>query len=48
MVTSAKMVSFRGISGDLPEPILLGMGSDILSQVVLSVDYSRQIVMITK
>jgi len=48
MVTSAKMVSFKGISGDLPEPILLGMGSDILSQVVLSVDYSRQIVIISK
>ena len=48
MVTSAKKVSFRGISGDLPEPILIGMGSDILSQVILSVDYLRQIVMISK
>lgn len=48
MVTSAKMVSFRGISGDLPEPILLGLGSDILSQVVLTVDYLRQIVIISK
>jgi predicted aspartyl protease len=47
-VSSAKKVSFKGISGDLPEPILLGIGSDILSQVVLSVDYSKQIVMITK
>ncbi|NIM97106.1 MAG: hypothetical protein GTO24_03155, partial [candidate division Zixibacteria bacterium] len=47
-VTSAKKVSFRGISGDLPEPILLGIGSDILSQVVLSVDYSKQIVIISK
>lgn len=47
-VTSAKKVSFRGISGDLPEPILLGIGSDILSQVVLSVDYLKQIVIISK
>jgi len=48
MVTSAKKVSFRGISGGLPEPILLGIGSDILSQVVLSVDYSKQIVIISR
>jgi len=47
-VASAKKVSFRGISDDLAEPILLGIGSDILSQVVLSVDYSKQIVMISK
>jgi predicted aspartyl protease len=47
-VASAKKVSFRGMSDDFAEPILFGVGSDLLSQVVLSVDYSKQIVMISK
>ncbi len=46
-VASAKKVSFKGMSDDFAEPILLGIGSDILSQVILSVDYSKQIVMIS-
>ncbi len=47
-VASAKKVSFRGMSDDFAEPILLGIGSDILSQLVLSVDYSKRIVMISE
>lgn len=47
-VRSAKEVSFKGISQGLPEPIMLGVGSDVLSQVVLSVDYAQQIVMLTR
>jgi hypothetical protein len=38
-VANAKAVDFSGISGDLEEPILVGAGSDILSKVVLTVDY---------
>jgi predicted aspartyl protease len=40
-VPSARQDSFKGISEGLPEPILIGIGSDILSQVVFTVDYSR-------
>ena len=45
-VTSAKGVSFRGLSSGLPEPIRLGVGSDILSQVVLTVDYPGRVVVV--
>lgn len=34
--------SFAGISQGLPEPILLGIGSDILAQTVFTVDYPGQ------
>ena len=47
-VPSAKQVDFKGLSEGLPEPILLGVGSDILSQVVLTVDYSGQVMKIAK
>ena len=47
-VPSAKEVNFKGISQELPQPILLGIGSDILSQVVMSVDYSQQILAISR
>lgn len=47
-VPSAKEVSFKRISEGLPKPMMLGIGSDIVSQVVLSVDYPRQLVMIGK
>ena len=38
-VPSAKEVGFGAISAGLPEPIVVGVGSDILSGLVLSVDY---------
>jgi hypothetical protein len=41
-VPCAKVASFRGISQGYPEPILVGIGADILSRVVLSVDYPRR------
>ena len=47
-VPSARPDSFKGISEGLPGPILVGIGSDILSQVVLTVDYSRQIVKVAR
>lgn len=45
-VKSAKVLSLAGLSRGYPEPILLGIGSDIISQMVLSVDYQRKIVRI--
>lgn len=47
-VNSAKMLSLHGLSREYAEPVLLGIGSDILSQVVLSVDYRRNVVRISK
>lgn len=38
-VPSAKVVSLRGISRGLDRPILVGVGSDILSQLVWTLDY---------
>ena len=45
-VRSAKVSSFRGISKRLPEPILLGVGSDFLSGVLFSCDYPGQAVIL--
>jgi len=39
LVSSAKRVSFSGISQDLPEPIAVGIGSDVLARLLLTVDY---------
>lgn len=47
-VASAKEVSFKGISQTLPEPIMLSVGSDILSQVILTVDYPQRVVVISR
>jgi predicted aspartyl protease len=47
-VPSAKAVSFAGISGGLPQNIIAGIGSDILSSVVLTVDYQRKQVLINR
>lgn len=47
-VKSAKVLSLQGLSKGYTEPILLGIGSDILSQLVLSVDYQRNIVRISR
>lgn len=38
-VPSAKLVDQTGIDPDLPEPIMAGLGSDILSKFVWTVDY---------
>lgn len=45
-VRSAKLVGFGGISDGLPEPIHVGIGVDVLSQMVLTVDYRRELVAI--
>lgn len=45
---NAKPLGFKGISQGLPQPILLGIGSDILSQFVWTVDYTRQLFAIAK
>lgn len=44
----SKALGFKGISEGLPQPILLSIGSDILSQFVWSVDYSQHLFMIHK
>jgi hypothetical protein len=45
-VPSAKGVGFGGISHGLDAPILVAIGSDILKQVVLTVDVDRAAVFI--
>ncbi|MFQ5605487.1 MAG: hypothetical protein ACE5HS_19635 [bacterium] len=47
-VASAKVKSFQGISKGLPQPIQLGLGSDILSKFVLTVDYPQNIVLLNR
>ncbi len=47
-VRAAKELSFQGLSRQLPEPIMLGIGSDLLSKVVLTVDYPRQAVLLSR
>lgn len=47
-VANAKVKSFKGISKGYPEPIMLGLGSDIISKFVLSVDYGAEKVIISK
>jgi hypothetical protein len=38
-VPSAREDNFAGISKDLPSPVLIGVGSDVLPQVVMTIDY---------
>jgi hypothetical protein len=45
-VPHAKKVSFSGISRGLANPILVGVGSDVLSQMVFTVDYRGQVLII--
>jgi len=45
-VPSAKSKSFQGISEGLPKLIRLGIGSDILSQLLLTVDYNKGLVIV--
>jgi len=48
VVPSAKGVGFGGISEGLDEPILVGIGSDILKEIVLTVDVDRGSVFIQR
>jgi hypothetical protein len=45
-VECAKVANFQAISEGYPRPILVGIGADILSRIVLTVDYSRKKVFI--
>jgi len=45
-VPSAKEVDQTGIDPDLPEPILVGVGSDVLSRFVWTVDYDAGVLWI--
>lgn len=46
MIPSAKLSSLRGISRGLPEPILVGVGSDVLSRMIWTIDYQGGIVIL--
>lgn len=46
--SSAKPVGFRGISRGLDRSITIGMGSDMLKDVLMTVDYHRGVVMLMK
>ncbi len=45
-VACAKVANFKAISKGYPEPILVGIGADILSRIVLTVDYPQKKVFI--
>ncbi|MCP4662671.1 MAG: hypothetical protein GY856_45330 [bacterium] len=45
-VPSAKESNLRGISEGLSRPVLVGVGIDLLSQLLFSVDYSQRIVIL--
>lgn len=45
-VECAKVADFKAISEGYPKPILVGIGADILSRIVLTVDYPRRRVLI--
>jgi hypothetical protein len=45
-VECAKVADFKAISEGYPKPILVGIGADILSQIILTVDYPRKKVLI--
>ena len=47
-VPSAKLVVLRGIDRELPEPILVGVGSDVLRQVVWTVDHIHGVVLLQR
>ncbi len=46
MISSAKATKFDGISEGLPEKIQLSIGSDILSELLLTVDYNERVMMV--
>ncbi len=41
-VSSAKEVSFSALGQGLPEPVVVGVGSDVLSRLLLTVDYGQR------
>jgi len=45
-IPAAKTVSFRQISSGLPEPIVLGLGVDVLASRAFTVDYAAGVVLI--
>lgn len=45
-VPAAKATGFHGISGGLRDPIQVGIGSDLLRSVLLTVDYNRRLVVV--
>lgn len=45
-VDNAKLKGFMGISNGLPEPIRIGIGSDVLSKFLFTVDYEQGIVIL--
>lgn len=47
-ITNAKKTSFKGISEGYPQPIMLGIGSDIISKIVFTVDYPNEKVIISE
>ncbi len=47
-ITNARKGNFSGISRGYPEPIMLGLGSDIISQFVFTVDYPNKEVIISQ
>ena len=47
-VPSAKLVVLRGIDRELPEPILVGVGSDVLRQVVWTVGHIHGVVLLQR
>jgi hypothetical protein len=46
-VDCAKVSNFNAISRGYPRPILIGIGADILSRIVLTVDYSQKKVFVS-
>ncbi len=47
-VSNAKMKSFKGISRSYSQPIMIGIGSDILKDYIFTVDYEKEIVILDK
>lgn len=45
-ITNGKLKSFKGISKTLPQPIRVGIGSDLLKGFIVTVDYSKGIVLL--
>jgi hypothetical protein len=43
-VAPAKVVGFFGISQDLPAPIEVGIGADVLSKLLVTADYRRRVI----
>jgi hypothetical protein len=46
-VPAAKLVDLRNIDPSLPEPILVGVGSDVLRQLVWTIDYRTGTLLLT-